>query len=237
MTVRLLLVEDDPTTRTFLCAASAALPARVDTADSVASALSQARRHDHALWMIDAHLPDGSGSALLSMLRAEGLATPALAHTATDTRDELDALLAAGFIGAVAKPLTADAWRSALRAALGQTPTMPTGGDAAAGGRVAAPPVWDDAGALAAMGGQRAHVDALRTMFLAELSAVQASMSRASAAAQDETLQAELHRLQASCGFVGAARLAAAVRELRAAPQSAVARARFEAALQDTLSS
>lgn len=236
MTPRLLLVEDDPTTRAFLQAASEALPARVDCADTIAAAVTLAVRHPHALWMIDAHLPDGTGSQLLSALRARGLATPALAHTAARSQDELDALRAAGFVAAVAKPLTTDAWRSALREALGQASST-TVVSAARADLPQDMPVWDDAAALAAMNGNRAHVDALRQLFLAELPATRIAMSTAFNGGDLTALQAELHRLQASCGFVGAARLAAAMRDLRGAPLSAAAMSRFEAALQDTLSS
>src|SRR5690606_33004214 len=69
MNPRILLVEDDPTSRAFLQAATEALPAVVDIAGSVAEALALATRHAHALWLIDAHLPDGSGSELLRVLR------------------------------------------------------------------------------------------------------------------------------------------------------------------------
>ena len=37
----------------------------------------------------------------------------------------------------------------------------------------------------------------------------------------ERQLRSQLHRLQASCGFVGAARLARAVRQLHHAPESA----------------
>ena len=40
----------------------------------------------------------------------------------------------------------------------------------------------------------------------------------------------QLHRLQASCGFVGASRLGRAVRQLLQAPESAMAQRQFEAA-------
>jgi HPt (histidine-containing phosphotransfer) domain-containing protein len=48
-------------------------------------------------------------------------------------------------------------------------------------------------------------------------------------------MRAELHRLAASCGFVGAARLAAVVRELQAAPLQPQALQRFDAAVDDLL--
>ncbi len=236
MATRLLLVEDDPTSRAFLTAASEALPATVDSAGSIAAAMVLATQHDYALWMIDANLPDGSGASLLAGLRSRGFDTPALAHTAACDQRDLDALLAAGFTAAVSKPLAADAWRTALRSALsddgadidGMTTDSQTTGDL---------PLWDDDAALAAMHGNQQHVDALRSLFLAELPATQASAMEAFAGNDIEALHAVLHKLRAGCGFVGAKRLDAATSRLRAAPGSDEVRRDFIATLQDTLSS
>ena len=49
------------------------------------------------------------------------------------------------------------------------------------------------------------------------------------------TVQAHLHRLQASCGFVGAARLGAAVHKLQRSPGSGLARDDFAHAVEDVL--
>lgn len=238
MPPRLLLVEDDPTTRAFLVAAGETLPAVIDTADCLSAARSLAVAHDYALWLIDAHLPDGSGASLLSWLRAQGLHTPALAHTAAQSRDDVAALLAEGFVAVVVKPLAADAWRTALRDAL-------AGRGASDPGRVQAAtptahrdlPLWDDAAALAAMNGQRAHVDALRGLFRAELPASRAALEAAFATGDEAALGGTLHKLRASCGFVGARRLDAACIALHAHPHSEAARRAVIAALQDTLSS
>ena len=48
-------------------------------------------------------------------------------------------------------------------------------------------------------------------------------------------LRGQLHRLQASCGFVGAARLARAVRQLHQAPESTGAQGRFRVAVDALL--
>jgi DNA-binding response OmpR family regulator len=236
MPPRLLLVEDDPTSRAFLAAASEALPAVCDQADRIAAALDIAGRQPHDLWMIVANLPDGSGTELLSALRARGLHVPAIAHTAARERGELDALLAAGFDAAVSKPLPADAWREALRMALaGGTAQHPVASSDA--GDLAASPLWDDDAALAAMNGHRAHVDALRQLFRVELPATRQAIGNAFAAGDHGALRAGLHRLRASCGFTGASRLDAAARMLHAAPASDAALAAFLDVLQDTLSS
>lgn len=236
MAPRLLLVEDDPTSRAFLAAAAETLPAIVDEAGSIADALEMAGRYRHDLWMIDANLPDGSGASLLSSLRARGLRTPAIAHTAARERSELDALLHAGFGAVVAKPLPADAWRAALRAALaGDAGTAAVAGSGAADALHG--PLWDDDAALTAMNGNHAHVDALRQLFLAELPATRQAVREAFDAGDHAALGAALHRLRASCGFTGASRLDAAARTLHAAPASEAALTAFLDVLQDTSSS
>src|SRR5690606_2937735 len=100
-----------------------------------------------------------------------------------------------------------------------------------------APEAWDDDAALAALNGERAHVDALRKIFIDELPGTCDDVRDAVQAGDVERQRAALHRLRASCGFVGAARLAATIAGLQAAPDSGQALARFLQAAQDTLSS
>ena len=239
MTPRLLLVEDDPTSRAFLVAASEALPASVDAAGSIASAIGLATTHDYALWVVDANLPDGTGASLLAELRRRGLRTPAIAHTAAHAPADLDALLDAGFVDAISKPVSTDAWQATLRRVLdGQVAERPGAYDAAIAAVAAADaPLWDDAAALAAMNHNRANVDALRALFLAELPATRNAVDEAFRAGDAVALSTALHRLRAGCGFVGAKRLDALAAALRDAPRSPAAHRDFLAALQDTLSS
>ncbi|WP_298574025.1 response regulator [uncultured Luteimonas sp.] len=241
MNPRILLVEDDPTSRAFLQAATESLPAQVDAAASMAEALALAGAHAHALWLIDANLPDGSGSELLARLRAGGASTPALAHTASRERAEHQALLAAGFLATLAKPLPAGEWLAAIRRALagpdrGGAEPLESGAH-----RIGQPPadydlaVWDDAQALSALAGDAGNVAAMRRLFLAELPGARDSIVAAAAAGDLEALRAALHRLEAGCGFVGAARLGAAVARLRASPGAGEVLQGFESAAQDTL--
>ena len=207
-----LLVEDDPTTLAYLQAITEALPARVDAAGCMAEALRLAPTQPYALWLVDANLPDGRGTDLLRLLRQHQAATPALAHTATSEPRELDALRAAGFAEVLVKPVAAAQWQAAIRRHL-------AGAEAAA---TPAPPVpaldalllWDDAAAAVALGGNPGNVAALRGLFLAELPAQLDALR----VGDPGTRQAQLHRLRASCAFVGAARLDAAVRALHDAP-------------------
>ena len=234
MTARILLVEDDPTTCAFLAAAAQGVPARVDAAGSCAAALALAGDQDrHDLWLIDANLPDGDGAGLLAALRARGLAAPALAHTAAREPGILAALREAGFREVLVKPMPATTLQLAVRDALGaRVREAPL----AVGAHCAAD-AWDDAAARAALNGEQAHVDALRKLFLDELPGTRDGVRDAARAGDFERLRAALHRLRASCGFVGAARMAATVEQLQAAPESEYALARFLQAAQDTLSS
>jgi CheY-like chemotaxis protein len=203
---RLLLVEDDPVSRTFLTAALENLPAVVDTTASLAETL--AGDSSQNLWLIDANLPDGSGTELLRKLRRHHPATPALAHTADATPATRDALLAAGFAAVLVKPLSAAKLLAEVRKALGLA-NLPT--ETESRNADTALPVWDDAAALIALKNNVDSVAALRQLFLADLPKQHAAIIAAAANLDSKTLHQELHRLKASCGFVGAARLQAIV--------------------------
>ena len=216
----LLLVEDDPASRAFLATAVVALPARVVAATSCREAMDAvADGPGFALWLVDAQLGDGDGASLLAHLRARHPETPAVAHTATRDPAIHAALVAAGFDAVVPKPLPAALLRETVRGLLGDAC-----GD------------WDDRAALAALAGNPAHVEGLRALFLAELPAQGAAVSEALARGDRAAADAVLHRLRASCGFVGASRLGDAVRVLDAAPDDAGALARFAAAIRSLLS-
>jgi DNA-binding response OmpR family regulator len=212
MNPRLLLLEDDPVSAAFLVQALAAMPVAVDLAGSLASARSLACA-GHALWLFDAQLPDGHAGTLLAELRAAGLQAPALALTAADDAPALARLHEAGFSDVLGKPITAQRLCAVLRQHLPPP---------------AADPIWDDAAARAAVGGDEASVAALRKLFLDELS-VQATRLRALLAEGELAAAGEhLHRLKASCGFVGAAALLGAVRDLSNDLHDETALARFE---------
>jgi HPt (histidine-containing phosphotransfer) domain-containing protein len=80
-------------------------------------------------------------------------------------------------------------------------------------------------------------VQALRGLFVAELPAQAATIARAIAAHDPVAVRAELHRLKASCGFVGSARLLSTVRALHDAPMDSACAGRFDAAVQEALTS
>jgi CheY-like chemotaxis protein len=225
---RLLLVEDDPVSRSFLGEALAGLPAVVDLAQDIAQAVQLAAANPHALWLIDAHLPDGDGGDCLEALR-ELHDVPALAITAGASRAELDDLCSRGFLEVLLKPVSIALLQATVRRLLGERADSvrePRGGKL---------PVWDEARALAAIGGSRASLQALRKLFLGELPALRAQLVDARAADDIQSMQAVLHKLKAGCGFVGASRLAQAVLALSKEPMDADALSRFGFAADDAL--
>jgi CheY-like chemotaxis protein len=206
---RILLLEDDPVSAAFLAAALESVPAHVDVAHSLAEARVMTSAHTHDLWLFDANLPDGLGTGLLAELRARGLRTPALAHTADNRREALDALIDAGFEEVLLKPLSVAQLQGAVRRRCGNASIS----DVQYFSRNTATPscgkrpVWDDDAALRAFNGHRAHVDTMRGLFAQELPQVSVRISAALAYRDDAALRNELHKLQASCGC-GSARSA-----------------------------
>ena len=213
----ILLVEDDRISATFLSAALATLPARVHVAEDCAQALAASGPFD--AWLIDANLPDGSGTWLLQHLRETDAAASALAHTADATAATRDALLRAGFAEVLVKPLSTQALVDALRAALRGGSDEPH--DAAD---------WDDRAALTALAGNAEHVTSVRQLFLSELPTTRSACLAAFDRSDPAALRAQLHRLQASCGFAGATALAAIASRWHAAPADRDLRAAFAAA-------
>lgn len=228
---RVLLVEDDPTTRLYLATIVRELPAEVDCADSLASAHALADANPYDLWLVDAQLPDGRGSDLIAQLRARHPTVPAVAHTASTEPALLAGLAAKGFAEVLVKPLAAAALQAAVRRALGLTVVSTATGINATDGEL---PLWDHEAAARAMNFNRSHVNGLRRLFLDELPHARDMITAAARVGDVAAMDAGLHKLRASCGFVGAARLAAAVAALQLQPASASHVACFEAAAQAT---
>ncbi|PJJ99652.1 hypothetical protein CO611_04040 [Lysobacteraceae bacterium NML03-0222] len=226
MNPHLLLVEDDPVSQAFLSEAARSLPAEVSCAATAEQACQLANCHRFDAWLIDAHLPDGSGIELLARLRkVHGSATPALLHTASQAAEELAEFNAAGFNAVIVKPLPADAWRNALNRLLNIEPQS----------RATAPDDWDDTSALRALNGNRQALEALRNLFYKELPQQYRKIMTALDAGDSDTALAELHRMKASCAFVGARALQQAVITLHATPANPAARQTFALAAEKML--
>jgi DNA-binding response OmpR family regulator len=234
MKPRLLLVEDDSVSCSFMAAALQALPAEVDTAASLRAALAHESVYD--LWLLDANLPDGSGTELLAGLRARFPSTPALAHTADDSPALHAQLLAAGFDQVLVKPLTAVQLQQAAGRLLGLSSGKRLRVEETRDGPVVLP-LWDQATALAALNGSQEHVATLRRMFLQELAKQHDEIHQALRSGDLEAAKKVLHQLKARSGFVGAMRLNAAAALLEKSLFDAGTLADFSIAVSDTQSS
>jgi len=209
--MKVLLVEDDPITRAFLHTATSGLGLEMDQAASMQQALALAETTVYAAALLDARLPDGSGVDLLHALRQRHPGLLALAHTASTDPEQLQHLRDAGFDAAVSKPLPAADWQVAVRALLADN-AAPV---AHCAPEQELPPLWDDAAARKVLGGGADTLDALRGLFFGELPEQIKVLERAISECDPALARDTLHRLSASCGFVGAARLAAAIARWR----------------------
>lgn len=216
---QVLLVEDDPVSQAYFRAVLEAVPARVDAVASGAGALARAGAVRHDLWLIDLSLPDGSGAELLArLLQRWPQPPPALAHTADTDPRRRAAALDAGFQELLVKPISAAALGATVRAALDSRAPLPD---------------WDNAAAARALNHDTTNMQVLRRMFLAELPGAHAEVLDSARRGDAGALRARLHRLQASCGLVGATRLGDAVELLRRSPGSRAALERFDHAARD----
>ena len=101
---RVLIVDDEPTTRSLL---RGILARRFDvvTASSGDEALASSREHLPDLVLLDVEMPGLDGYETLARLRAAGVKAPAVALTASASVEERDRALAGGFDAFLTKPL------------------------------------------------------------------------------------------------------------------------------------
>jgi CheY-like chemotaxis protein len=196
---RVLLAEDDPVSRAFLAEGIRACGAELSDCGDGDAALQLARIRVFDLLILDHHLPGRNGDAVLAALRgdadAASHAAPAVATSAA--RDaEAAALLQAGFVDVLPKPMTLEMLHHALRRH----------------GCATGSPL-DDEGALRACGSTDAMARLRRLFFEQELPRVQEELDNA--VGDPKALRPLLHRLQASCGFCGARMLASATATLQ----------------------
>jgi DNA-binding NtrC family response regulator len=97
-----------------------ALPARVEVAGSIAQARAWRQASAHALWLVDAHLPDGDGLDCLRALGVHG-AAPALAITAGRRARGTRCAVRGRLPGSAVKPVSIAMLHATVRRLLGGT--------------------------------------------------------------------------------------------------------------------
>lgn len=193
LSLRILVADDDPASERFLGDALRSLGADVQTCGDGLTALTRARDECFDLLLLDRRMPGAGALEILQALRPDGFAcsnaSVAIATTAELSTQESRALLAGGFSQILLKPCTVDDLRRLL--------------EAVDDGREQA---LDDVSALSTSG-DAATMQALRELLRDELSQLQAELDTLGQNRAD--LTERLHRLRSSCGFCGAAALAA----------------------------
>ncbi|MFT3773582.1 MAG: ATP-binding protein [Minicystis sp.] len=106
--VRVLVVDDDPSTREVIAAALRACGAEVETAESMPAALTALARREVDVLVSDIGMPEASGYDLIGALRRSPRwqRLPALALTAYGGAENVQKALRAGFQAHVAKPVS-----------------------------------------------------------------------------------------------------------------------------------
>jgi CheY-like chemotaxis protein/HPt (histidine-containing phosphotransfer) domain-containing protein len=207
---KILLLEDNPISREFLHEALKPLGFAIDTAETLAMALALAHQHPYGIFLCDVHLPDGGPGDIFSTLKALQKNTIIIAVTADVSTLASAALSEIGYQEVWGKPITMTTLQNNVARLLGENHVIDDSPRPSE--------MWNEAAALRAVGGNMATLKALKEMFLSDLPRQQKIIAQAFDANDNASLKAECHRLLAACGFVGAAGLGHAVKQLSEAP-------------------
>ncbi|MET0225886.1 MAG: response regulator [Dokdonella sp.] len=204
---RVLIADDNPLTLRFFVEALALLGIDAIGVSDGRNAIERARESAFDLLLFDVRMPGIGGATALAQIRSQ--AGPCLDAVALATSADADAathaaLLAAGFVEVLAKPIGLETLREALAR------NLPAAIDFDR-----AP--LDDRQALSAAGGDASIVAALRSLFAAELDTLPTEIAAYAQRQDTNALRERLHRLDASAGFCGATALRRAASVLRAA--------------------
>jgi signal transduction histidine kinase/DNA-binding response OmpR family regulator len=118
--LRVLVVEDEPDTRSLLNAILTNSGGEVRCCGSVANALQEFTDWTPDVLVSDIGMPDEDGYALIKQIRQRGRGIPAIALTAYATPDDRAQALAAGFQIHLAKPIEAQTLVYSIATAVGR---------------------------------------------------------------------------------------------------------------------
>lgn len=217
--IRILLIEDDDVSRAFLAEALGGAGSVVLSCRGFTDALRHCACERFDLIVSDIHLGDGSLYDMAARLPA---GTPVLATSAALDADTRERLRRLGIKACLGKPAGLAEIREACTLALGDT---------AFGHSL---PLLDEQRALKALAQNHAALASLKALFKAELPDQAERIAAAVESRDRESAQAVLHKLKASCGFLGAARLLDACYALDAQPDKQRL-GLFQQAVTDTL--
>lgn len=122
MTQRVLVVDDDPSTRQAVTRLLRLRGLDADAFGSGEDLLAHADVHDALCAVLDIHLPGISGIELRRRLAAAEASLPVIFMTANDSDATRRCALAAGCVAYLSKPFSSQMLAGALDAALAQRP-------------------------------------------------------------------------------------------------------------------
>lgn len=210
-----LVADDNPVSLRFFAEALAQLGFACELARDGLETVAEAQRTRFDLLLLDARMPGLDGVQALARIRAlpgpsrDAIALATTADAGEATRRDLTE---AGFVDVITKPVSVNALRAALARQLSERPH----GVRPATDRIDEGDL-DDAGALAATGGDASILAALRGLLVTELDTLPDELTDIAARTDVAALRDRLHRLDASAGFCGTPGLVRAGARLRSA--------------------
>ncbi len=190
--IGILLIEDDDVSRAFLAEALVAPASAVTACAGFTEALRHCGTSRFNLIVSDIRLGDGTLYDMASRLPAT---TPVLATSAQVDAGVRARLGAIGIESVLAKPATVTEVRGAVEQVLARALYR------------AEILIWDERQALRALGGNGAAMQSLKSLFRLELPDMAGKIRHAFDSGDTDEIHALLHKLKASCGFLGATRL------------------------------
>jgi DNA-binding response OmpR family regulator len=188
----LLLLEDDLISLEFMAEAMRELPLQLHTAGTFESAQRLTQLYCFALIISDLNLSDGN---LLTHYQQLPNNVPILAISAELNEHTRQALADIGIEHALAKPMRISQLHEAVYSVWPVLRNETTS------------ELWDDEKAQRALGHNPQALANLKRMFAAELDTMKTQISQAFETGNQTFIQQQLHKLKASCGFLGAERL------------------------------
>jgi CheY-like chemotaxis protein/HPt (histidine-containing phosphotransfer) domain-containing protein len=186
-----LIIEDDEISQSFMVEAIGLLSVRCITSSSFSEARELCENAYFDLIISDVNTADGSLFEHASCLPKH---CKKLAVSAEITASITERLLQLGMHEVMAKPMSV----LALHAALNRLLELDSSASA---------PLWDKQKALLAVAQNESILITLKDMFRVELPLMTAHIQQAFDTHQPEQIHETLHKLKASCGFLGASRL------------------------------
>jgi DNA-binding response OmpR family regulator len=198
---RVLLLEDDEVSRQFLTEALQILPIELQVGNCFQEASGFCKQYRYDLIICDMNLTDGT---LLKDYTRLPASVPVLAISAEMSTEIRSALALIGIRDILAKPMSVQQLHAAITAILAQS------------AQPSEIQLWNAAQAERALGNNPLILVNLKQLFARELEQMRAEISHAFEQQSHQQIHQSLHKLKASCGFLGADRLLKACEQLDA---------------------